>query len=251
VLRKLKRIPSIYAAFGSFGVVSRLPVPLLLSQLASAGGNVLMKAQSLRLPSILDAVAKRYQLETVTAGMLDDIVACSREDDRPILKPLFRRHLEQNARGIAIRDQGKVAAYAWAFERTYDLMFTNGGRLLLELPPDVLILGSGYVEPSYRMRGLFPLLIRESALAFGPGRQCWSSTDIWNEVSLASHMRLGFARVAAVACNTLLGVTWFNCRNEGSLQWWRVGGSTLNLSRFGTPPAIREPGSIARAERIL
>lgn len=231
MLQKLKKIPSIYAAYGTFGVVSRLPVPLALSRVLSAGSNVLMQARVLRLPKILDSVASRYQLEAVTASIIDEVVECSPDSERAVLRPLFRRYLDQGARGIAIRDRGKVVAYNWAFERNYDLMFTNGGRLLLELPADTLMLGSGYVEPSYRMRGLFPLLIRESSLAFGPGRQCWSSTDIWNDVSLASHLRLGFARVATVACNSMLGLRWFNCRTEGTLQWWRVRG-TFSLSCF-------------------
>lgn len=246
----MKLIPAIYAAYGTFGVVSRLPMPASYQRLLSAGGNVLMRAPALRLPRILDSIARRYPIERVTPGVLDEVVSCAPAADRQALRQLFSRYLDQDVRGIAIRDQGRIVAYNWAFELTYDLVFTNGRYLPLKLAHDSLMMGNGYIEPSYRMRGLFPLLIRETSTIFGPGRDCWSSTDVWNEISLASHMRIGFVRVAVVACQTLLGATWFRHRDENTGQWRRVSGGTLHLVEFGRMSLANGKQATTQAEQI-
>lgn len=245
MLGKFKKIPAIYAAFGVRGVISRLPVPLWARSWLSAGGNVLMRAQSLRLPRILDAIAARYVVEPVTLSNVAEVVRCSEQAEWPQLDRLFRTYLERGARGVAVRDEGTVVAYNWAFERSYDLVFTNERRLTLEIPDDGVMLGSGYIVPSHRMRGLFPLIIREGASAFGPGRRCWSSTDIWNEVSLTSHLRIGFARVATIACRTVLGATRFTYREEGAARWRSVDVAPLELARFDE----QVPPRAARAAR--
>jgi len=230
VLAKLKKIPSVYSAHGLYGIASKLTALSPHPQLFFVGGIVLMCVRELKLPSIVGALACHYQIERISSVSLHEAVQCGPAEDCAVLGPEFRRYLERGAVGIAIRSEGKMVAYNWAFQHTYDLKFSNGARLVVQMTPATVFLGNGYIDPAYRMRGLFPLMIRESASAFGEGRCCWSSTDLWNDISLASHRRVGFTRIATVSCATLLGATWFGLEGSDRRGWTLIRGGGLQVS---------------------
>lgn len=230
LLKKLRGLSSAYGTHGLYGVATRLSVLSHAYGLFFVGGNVLMRAGQLKLPGILDKLARPYHVARITGPDISDVVKSAPEEDRELLGPLFGRYLKQGASGILIHHEGKVVAYNWIFRGTYDLTFSNDARLSVQMSPNNIFLGNGYVTPEYRMRGLFPLLVRESSLAFGPGRCCWSSTNVWNKMSLASHLRIGFEKVGVVSCVTLLGVCQYGLSPDGRRDWSRVRGNSLQLS---------------------
>lgn len=221
-VRKLKKIPSIHRAHGLFGVITRLSAVSPLPGMFFAGGNVLMCAREIRLPAIVEAVARRYQIDRACPANVEEFAQAGPIEDRPVLQRDFRGYLERGAAGIAIRSEGRIVAYNWVFTDSYDLKFPHGRSVVVRMAPGCVFFGNGYVDPAYRMRGLFPLLVRESAAALGPDRVCWSSTDLWNEMSLSSHGRVGFARMGVVSCITLAGGSRFRFKAEGGRDWVAV-----------------------------
>lgn len=173
------------------------------------------------LPPLNDA----YEFATARASVLDDLVECTQgpgaiEDRRQTLA----RVLELCSDCITLRHHGRVVAYFCAFERSFVLTYDDYGpkTIRFALGERTVFLGNAFVRPEYRMRGLFPRLVRECTERFPAGTRFFGHIDCDNVHSFNSHRRLGFVPLLTVTCLALGRTPFFFQRPFGARQLTRV-----------------------------
>lgn len=225
MLPAIRRLRDVHYSEGLFGVRALLSRSWRWPSVFLAGMSVLFEAPVLEEPAVGKARLAAYNaswLESATFGALIQVIP---EAQRERIGRLFRRFQTEGAKGALLWHRDRVVAYNWVFRDRYTVTFDSyvSRNLVLHLPENCVFFGNGYIDPAYRMHGLFPRLLAHSAQAFGPNRWCYSSTDVFNAISVNSHLRLGFRRIGTVACTTLLGRTGFHARATHESAWRPVG----------------------------
>jgi hypothetical protein len=173
------------------------------------------------LPPLNDA----YEFATADAAVLDDLVECTQapgaiEDRRQTLA----RVLELCSCCISLRHHGRVVAYFCAFEGSFVLTYDDYGpkTLRFAIEEGAIFLGNAFVRPEYRMRGLFPRLVRHCTERFPAGTSFFGHIDCDNVHSFNSHRRLGFVPLLTVTCLALGPTPFFFQRPFGARQLTRI-----------------------------
>lgn len=229
IWNKLARIPHIYRTAGAFGLAGRVTAVPPLSLLCYVAGSVVMGATALRLPSVLDRMVRNYQVTRARSDDIAEMVAHGAEVERAFQRRVFNTYLDGGAAGIVIRRNGRLVGYNWVFHDRYELQVGSPQRKVdLLMPPGHVFFGSGYIVPEFRLQGVFPLMLQASASAFGPALGLWSSSHIWNDISLRSHQRLGFQKLFEIRCIEVLGREQYLHNRTGG-RWHRIAGGAMEL----------------------
>lgn len=246
IWNKLARIPHIYRTAGAFGVAGRATTVPPLSLICYVAGTVVMCCTALRLPSVLDRLARNFQVTRVRADDIPEMVECGAAAERAFQHRVFSSYLDGGAAGIVIRRNGRLVGYNWVFHDRYELQVGCPERKVdLLMAPGHVFFGSGYIVPEFRLQGVFPLMLHASSVAFGPAHALWSSSHIWNDISLRSHQRLGFQRLFEIRCIEVLGRGQY-LHNRADGRWQRIAGGMMELPRL-LPDGVATPAPPPRA----
>lgn len=238
MIRAIKKLRDVHHSEGPLGVMALISQWWRWHSVFLTGMSVLLEAPVLQEPAASKSRLASYNVSWLEPGTFDALVGVIPDAQRERIGALFRRFQSEGARAALIWHRDRVVAYNWVFRHRYIVTFDSyaSRNLVLRLPEDCVFFGNGYIDPAYRMHGLFPRLLAHSAQAFGPNLRCYSSTDVFNAISIGSHLRLGFRRIATVACITMLGHTGFHTRATGEAAWRPVA-NELSLTALGKPSA--------------
>ncbi len=248
VVRKLREV---HLAERALGVMALLSNHWRWRSIFFTGLCALMETPAIAEPAISKTRLAAYELSWLAPQELPRLMQIVPEHQQLRIGKLFARFMDQGARTALIEHEGRVVAYNWVFAKRYTVTFDShvSRNLELQLPDECVFFGNGYIDPKYRMHGLFPRLLAHSSTAFGSARRCFSSTDIFNSISMASHLRLGFRRVGTVACTTWLGHTSFHSRASPDTPWRHIAGDSLELIDSTAQEDLRRSAGPASAFR--
>lgn len=248
VIRKLREV---HLAERTLGVMALFSNHWRWRSIFFTGLCALMETSAIAEPAISKSRLAAYELSWLVPEDLPRLMQIVPEHQQVRIGKLFTRFMDQGARTALISHAGRVVAYNWVFADRYTVTFDShiSRNLELHLPAGCVFFGNGYIDPQYRMHGLFPRLLAHSSMAFGGARRCFSSTDIFNSISMSSHLRLGFRRVGTVACTTLLGRTSFYNRTSLNAPWRHIGGNSLELVESSVQENLLASASLLSASR--
>jgi hypothetical protein len=173
------------------------------------------------LPPLNDA----YEFALADAAVLDDLVECTQGPGAvEARRRTLARVLELCSCCITLRHHGRVVAYFCAFEGSFALTFDDYGpkTIRFAIGERSIFLGNAFVRPEYRMRGLFPRLVRECTERFPAGTRFFGHIDCDNVHSFNSHQRLGFVPLLTVTCLALGDTPFFFQRPFGGRRPTRI-----------------------------
>lgn len=235
---KLKGLWTYYKRGGSYEVIYRLsaynylPKPFLYLSTKEVLALGAINHQSLRRPLL------GYEFAVVGREAIDEIVAC--QGDRLLTSPVvFERFFAEGRRCYVVRKQGQVVAYFWTFQGSYTLDFPEvRRRLTLLLDDNQVFFGNGFIAPAYRLKGLFPYMLKFVTEQHSAGMHFFSAVDGLNRDSQKAHNRFGFISAFHVTCLGLLNARLFY-RSEGASRFavfLGAGRPELSLSHCLAPP---------------
>lgn len=139
------------------------------------------------------------------------------------LTRFFEAFFDAGNRCFVVRKNGAIVGYNWACQSRYTLTNDNyrDRQLHLSLQPNEVVFGNGYIHPDYRMKGLFPGLVRTAVDAYPKDTAFYSTVARLNDVSVKSHLRLGFELRLRVSCHRV--GTWpyfWTVREPGKRRRW-------------------------------
>jgi len=160
---------------------------------------------------------------------LKDVLDCFEGDgSRDMRWRLFRSYLDRGARLHVVETKGKIVGYLWGFQSEYVLTYDDYVRsnIRLRMKEPAIFFGDGYVNPAYRMKGLWPFMmarviagyLEEGVTTF------YANIDAYNKHSYDSHRRLGFQCGHKGYFMFLLGLKFFRvvaCGGESRFFWVR------------------------------
>ena len=238
-LGKIKGLWSYYKKGGIQEVLYRLSaygyLPRLVLFLSSKHVLALDKINQHCLKHALGG----YEFAWVDASSIDHLMACQGEAvDTP--RAVFERFFKQGHQCYTACKDGKIIAYSWVFKGNYVLSFDRGERPLitLVLKDNEAFLGNGFIAEKYRLKGVFPHLLKFATGQYPDATRFFSSVDPINANSLRAHIRFGFVPIFNVRYLRIFSLNLFY-GNKGlfsPLSLLGVGASRLELSRFNQPP---------------
>ncbi|WP_303904059.1 GNAT family N-acetyltransferase [Thiohalomonas denitrificans] len=123
---------------------------------------------------------------------------------------LFGKFLEQGGRCVAVRSDRRIVAYEWMFENRYLLSQDELGPQTIEIRlGEGVFLSNGYVLPSYRLKGLFPLMANLIVDSFSESTPVYTHIEKQNSPSKRAHERLGFETVGEIEFWRVVGLPHF------------------------------------------
>ncbi len=140
---------------------------------------------------------------------------CRHQPDRAAL---YRRRMDENQTCLVMKDAGRIVASMWVIaQRTR--YATNSG---LHFAPPAAVGPSAwchdvYIDPAYRLRGLFVAFMRHVA---APGAGGGRPTTLYGEIhflnhhSRRSHERLGFKVIRDVTFVSVLGLKAYVIKDD-------------------------------------
>jgi hypothetical protein len=173
----------------------------------------------------LVALSGAYEFAIADASILEELVECT---DTPASIELRRQALARvlalGASCITVRHRGRVVAYFCAFAGKYLLTYDDYGpkTLTFALDEKTIFLGNGFIRPEYRMKGLFPHLLRDCVARYPPGTRFFGHMDADNVHSFNSHRRLGFVPLLSVTCLSIGPACFFFQRPFGAPRRTRI-----------------------------
>lgn len=174
----------------------------------------------------LAALDGGYELAVADASILEELVDCT---DAPVDVDERRRALSRilsldAATCFTVRRAGRLVAYLCAFVGKYVLTYDDYGPRTLSFALDqrAIFLGNVFIRPEYRMKGLFPHLLRYCAERYPPGTRIFGHLDADNVHSFNSHRRLGFVPLLTVTCLSIGSARFFFQRPFGARRGTRV-----------------------------
>lgn len=197
---------------------------LVPRQLLFAHDVDVLKLVELNVPAFV-ASTGAYEFSTADASILEELVECT---DVPVSIDRRRKRLAQAlalcASCITVRHQGRLVAYACAFVGKYVLTYDDYGprTLTFALDQHAVFLGNGFIRPEYRMKGLFPHLLRNCVERYPTGTRFFGHIDTDNVQSFNSHRRLGFAPLLTITCLGIGPAHFFFQRPFGTRRRIRV-----------------------------
>lgn len=181
----------------------------------------------------LAPLADAYQFAIADASNLEELVECTQAPGSiELRRQTLARVLALCSSCIMVRHHGRVVAYFCAFAPEYLLTYDDYGPKTLSFTLDepTVFLGNAFVRPEYRMRGLFPHLVRDCIARHPAGTRFFGHIDSDNVHSFNSHRRLGFVPLLTVTCLGLGSARFFFQRPFGTRRRMRVDhGAPLKL----------------------
>lgn len=234
---KLKGLWTYYKSGGSYEVLYRLsaynylpkPVLYLASKEVLALGAMNLQSLRRQLPG--------YEFAIASTDDIDELTRCQGERLHTS-RAVFESFFTEGRRCYVVRKSGCVVAYFWAFQRDYTLNFHGAQRhVTLLLDDDQLFFGNGFIAPAYRLKGLFPYMVKFVTEQYPSATRFFSAVDGINQGSLKAHNRFGFVSAFHVTCLSVLNARLFY-RSEGASRFavfLGAGGRQLPLSHCLMP----------------
>jgi len=237
-LGRIKRLWSYYKKDGVYEALYRLSaygyLPKLVLFLSSKHVLALAKTNQLCLNHALVV----YEFARADASSIDDLLACQGTTiDTP--RAVFERFFKQGHHCYVARKDGKIVAYCWVFKGNYVLSFDRSERPLitLVLKDNEAFFSNGFIAEKYRLKGVFPNLLKSITGLYPDDTRFFSSVDPINVNSLRAHIRYGFVAIFNVRYLRIFSLNLFY-GNRGSfspLSLLGIGASRLELSQFYMP----------------
>jgi len=214
IVRQLKNAYDYYGKGGWAEVALRLSQRALLpSWLFLFTEDVVVRLNRLNERS-LARTPEGYVYSQADRSVLEELLACSGEFDRTVLRGAFERFFDEGNRCFTVRQSGQVVGYMWAFEKRYVLTYDNykSRNIAIALDDKSVFLGNGLIDTSHRLKGLFQHLMAFIIAQWPDGTQFYSAIERTNDRSLRSHLRLGFVEHLGILCASVCGMTrYFRC----------------------------------------
>lgn len=173
----------------------------------------------------LGALPDTYAFAIADASILEDLVECTEAPAAiDVRRQALARVLALGPSCITLRHHGRVVAYFCAFAGKYLLTYDDYGpkTLTFALDDTAIFLGNAFIRREYRMKGLFPQLLRECAERYPPGTRFFGHIDADNVHSFNSHRRLGFVPLLSVTCLSIGPACFFFQRPFGARRRTRI-----------------------------
>jgi GNAT superfamily N-acetyltransferase len=141
---------------------------------------------------------------------LPGILACTQQTASATAAEVYRSFFDSGATCYVIDNASGVVAYSWVFKDKYTLTYGayKKHNIDLSLPPHCAFIGTSFVHPEWRRRGLYTFLLDTiiDKLEW-PSRtnQVLVAVESHNEASLAGHAKSGFTIVNALYFVALFG----------------------------------------------
>ena len=113
----------------------------------------------------------------------------------------------------------KVVGHIWTFKNEYILTSDDYKKTNLKIPLNIYqrFLGNGFIEKEYRLKGIFPILMKSIVNEYCTNTTFFTAIDKSNRNSFNSHKRLGFQEVGNVNSIRILSHYFYVQKN---LQWF-------------------------------
>jgi hypothetical protein len=241
VIKKIKAFWSCYRCHGGYAVLERLSAYRYLPKsLFSFATKDVLTLKEVNRQAIKRALVG-YDFRSADASSIDDLVACQgARVETPAA--VFERFFEQGAHCYVVRKDNVTVAYFWVFSGEYLLSFaeTRRERVTFALRADERFFGNGYIAPAYRLKGLFPYLVKFVMDQYPAGTKFFSSVNALNAASIKAHLRFGFIPLFRLTCVGLLSTPLF-FRSSGDARF-RVflgsGPAHIDLSNTLVPASV-------------
>lgn len=157
---------------------------------------------------------RRYHDYTYRRATTDDLPGLMECDGDSRHMELYSEFVSQNQVCCVLEHRGGIVGYVWVFFNRYIVTYDHYTRSKIEIhfENNTVFLGNGFIKPTYRMKGVYPLLmsemIRDISQSYGVERFL-ATTFYSNKNSLVSHMRLGFEAIRTCHYIRCFGIDFF------------------------------------------
>lgn len=212
ILSKIDRYRSLYETRGSFAVVERFVAhDCWPRKLLNRSSMVIFKLKHLNLPEDRP-LPDGYKITLINeddadvADKIDKMARLTPAEFR-LRKAIFFRFMRSSVGvGFVLSFRGEVVGYAWAFPDQYTLTFDNYRLINLNFDvPQGVFMGNCYIDIPHRKQGLHLHLVRARVKHFPAANSFYSSTELINEISFHSHLKMGFRPLEIVTDTSFLG----------------------------------------------
>jgi hypothetical protein len=187
-------------------------------------------------PRAIRRRAAGYEYGAAEKRDVDGLVAISVGADAPALGRFFEAFFDAGNKCFVVRKDGAIVGYNWACHSKYTITNDNyqQRQLHLLLQPDEVLFGNGYIHPEYRLKGLFPDLVRVAVEGYPQGVSFYTSVARLNDLSVKSHERLGFEPLLSLGCHrlALLPYFWTVRAPDHPRRWAAWNQSSVQLSEL-------------------
>jgi len=182
------------------------------------GSQLVFKLTDVKKFDQLFSIIKKkcdHDIQIVDHNLLEQLC-----NDFPQKAEKFKKRIDKGYRCYVSLSKGKISAYLWVLEPSKNYFDTNS---LWKFKPDQsngIWCFDGFVKPEHRMIGLFPYLmgaIRDEYLNKGYVTQ-YGETDNNNDMSLNTHLRVGYTIFWRVFLLSIFGLKIYFARNESTGQ---------------------------------
>lgn len=178
---------------------------------------------------------KGYSFAVADKSNIKELIECTGEETDENTQEVFQRFFNEGNKCTVIRHEDKTVAYGWSFENKYILTFDDYKKknVVLKLEKNEVFFGTGLIAKEYRLKGLFPSLVKFMMEQHPNVDNFYTAVDYRNVHSHQSHARLGYAPLFSVFCVSFFGVTaYFIKNNDKTISFLGFGASALELSDY-------------------
>ena len=135
---------------------------------------------------------KKLSVKNGDETMIRQIAEC---EGKPAKQKFYQKLLDEKRKVYVACYDDDIAGFCWAFDESYTITHDSYRRSNIEmiLQPNTCVLGNGYINPKYRLIGIFPHLlahiVQQKKMS---GGEVYALVEHTNVHSFKSHARLGF-----------------------------------------------------------
>ncbi|MBI2521708.1 MAG: hypothetical protein HYV97_14935 [Bdellovibrio sp.] len=149
-------------------------------------------------------------------SLLDELVFMTGESGVAAQREIFSNFFKAGNICFVARKNDVLIGYYWAFLNQHIITYDDYKKknIAIELSPNMIFFGNGFIHPEYRLKGVFPHFASYCIKQFPIGSRFITATDLDNHNSFNSHKRLGFVKSFQLSCLTIGHLQWHIIRNE-------------------------------------
>lgn len=141
---------------------------------------------------------------------LDEILLLVDEPPRPVREKLFKEYMNDGHECYVLVVDTQIVGYLWVFIDFYSMTYDDYVNTLIQITysKESVCLGDAFINPLYRLRGLYPFLMKEMTKTMNKRgiRKFYAFVGSHNEHSLKSHRGVGFRDYMTFRFFTFLNV---------------------------------------------
>ncbi|SCZ55901.1 hypothetical protein [Thiohalomonas denitrificans] len=210
--KRMRRAIDVYRRSGSKQVLARLCsygiIPPCAIEYAAYDLYRLKRFRRIQVrtdPRVSIGFASRSDI-----SQLSLLTTAANSSEQQAMDELFGKFLREGGRCVAVRSGEQIVAYEWLFRNRYWLSRDELGPQTIEIRlGEGVFLSNGYILPSYRLKGLFPLMANFIVDSFPESIPVYTHIEKLNTPSKRAHERLGFEPVGGVEFWRITGLPHF------------------------------------------